>query len=368
MNHNFFSMNLDKVLKCRLYFHTGLLRIIHSLLFSYSVKFDGHEETDLIVFNTCHLKKRNDYVEYMNNFIGQCSSVRHLLEVNLSYTFTPFLFFQKIFFIIAGFKKKKNFLELVQLSQLNMLYLKIKKMELHGKAVVTFCDAHPEDNMISQMCSQLFGCNTYTLQHGYYTFSPDSINKEVYENFVSDFMLCWGDITKNNLVKIGVDERRLISFGCFKNIIKYEDHWRRNNSVLVLLNGTHNNESNIFLLSMISDLLLHTNYHILLKQHPDDKNEYFLDKRVHKITSLKEGICHSDFSIISESGVFVDLYLSKHPFFILKTPNTKPEFEFLPNIISGIELIKLLQENNPKITHVPIDSLIQNDVPFEVIK
>lgn len=342
-------------------------RTVHVLFFSYSLKRKGIANSDLVVINTGLLKRRRDYYDYINNFIKQCSNCRPVAEITIDYVFSPLLAFRKLFFIIRNLNKAYSLYDLIQLSQLFFLHVKLHKQILRDKSIVTFCDAHPEDNLIAQVCGGYFNCSTYTLQHGYYTYSPGSINQEVYENFISDYMLCWGDISKNNLIKIGIEEKRLISFGCFKRAIDCTSGLNNKKSVLILLNGIHNNESNKYLLDMVKDILSQTDYHVLLKKHPDDKNQYFLDDRVCTITSLKEGVVHSDFAILTESGVFVDLYLSKHPFFILETATIKPEYKILPNLITSFDLLQRLTSGNARISHIAISSLIKEHIDFMVI-
>ncbi|WP_224555011.1 hypothetical protein [Pectobacterium versatile] len=322
----------------------NIKRLVYSLFFSYKLNISEMDKTDFIIFNTTFLKGRKDYEDYMYDFIAASKNQRPTVECSLKYYFCLHDFFSKIWFICLNVKRGYDLKYLIQLSQLYDLYKKISKLNLKNKKIVTFCDAHPEDNLISQLCKKYFECHTYTLQHGYYTFSPGSINQEVYLNFVSDFMLCWGNTSVDNLVDCGVERKRLIPFGCFK---KAELISEKGSGIFILLNGRHNALGNKYLLTLAEEIALQTEFNVFVKKHPDDLDDYSYINNVTFIDSIKQGMENSKVAILSESGIFLDFYLSCFPFFILKTPYTKMEFSRLPNAIDLGEIMDIIQNEKP---------------------
>lgn len=364
---HFFSLKLNNVLRCRQYISSILKRLFHSLLFSYSYECSGADVEELVIFNTVKLKNRSDYEEYINNFLTECQKQRVVQEITIKYIFKPSRLIAKVAFVIANTGKAYSFKDLIQLSQLYELYIFLNTLKLKNRKIVTFCDAHPEDNLISQVCKKYFTCQTYTLQHGYYVSAPGSINQEVYQNFISDYMLCWGDISKENLILNGVSAQRLLSFGCFKNKLSIQKKQVRTQNVFILLNGRHNSESNKSLLNLAEGIIKNTSFNVLIKKHPDDQSQYAESDRLCFISDLTTGLELSDVAVISESGVFIDLYLAKFPCLILKTNKTKPEYLSLPNLATQPAIISMLNDIHTEFIHTKIDSLIQEHIDFSVI-
>ncbi|MBV7405696.1 hypothetical protein [Enterobacter sp. ENT03] len=357
MTGPFFKLDFKKILQCRRYVASKWKRLIHALLFSYDYNHRRSPDCDLVIFDTCDLKGRKDYTEYMNNFISECQKQRKPEVIKFKYRFMPQHLLGKIKFILMNLKQC-TIIELIQLSQLNVLYHIIKNTKLANGKIITFCDAHPEDNLIAQFYKLERHCITYTLQHGYYISAPGTINQEVYRNFVSDYMLCWGQSSKDNLINNGVNERRLLLFGCFKNTLCIPNKINKERNIFVLLNGAHNSETNKYLLDLSLEIIDKTDFDVIIKKHPDDKQNYEINPRIKFVDDLVEGVKNSDVAVLSESGVFIDLYLAKFPFYILCTPLTKPEYLAIPNTISKEHLITLLMDEDPVFKHTKINSLI----------
>jgi hypothetical protein len=72
------------------------------------------------------------------------------------------------------------------------------------KAVVTVCDALMNEHIITSVAKKK-GIKTYTLQHG--------MVGETFVPVVSDYIFVWGDISKNELIELGVPEKKVIVSG-----------------------------------------------------------------------------------------------------------------------------------------------------------
>ncbi|EOT1170092.1 hypothetical protein ACNKCP_001219 [Cronobacter dublinensis] len=342
MQTDVFSLNVNSILKCRQYFKVGISRLIHCLFFTYKLSCERNFNNGVVIFDTTELKRRADYKEYMLNFMEQCIEKRPAQVYKISYKFDPFALMKKIIFIVSYSTCNNAFKELLQLSQLNHLYALIADLELSGKSIVTFCDAHPEDNLISQFL-KINNCTTYTLQHGYYTYSPGTINQEVYQNFISDYMLCWGPSSVANLVGCGISASRLIPFGYFK---RTKLCYRGGNTVFILLNGRHNSQTNNQLMKLAKRIICDTDMRVSIKKHPDDTSSYQDAEGIEFVETLSDGIRNARLAIISESGVFVDFHMAGFPYFILKSDGLKKEFSSLPNAFSSDEIMNYITSNS----------------------
>lgn len=140
------------------------------------------------------------------------------------------------------------------------------------KKVVVFCDMHPVDNMVVQMCKKQ-GIKTYTLQHGHY-----SKNSPAFVHSVSDVFLGFGSYTYNIAEKSGFDVSKFRSVGMMDLIgeeVPSKIVLSSNNSCLVILSGIV--EEDISLLTL-SEIVLVNGYKRVIKLHPgSDENSYAYD-------------------------------------------------------------------------------------------
>ncbi|ELY2620022.1 hypothetical protein ACN5L3_000147 [Cronobacter malonaticus] len=339
MSKSLLNLNVNSILRCRKYFKISFRRVFHCLLFSYQIRHNGSDAAEIVIFDTTELKRREDYKEYMDNFIEQCSVKRPTQVYLIKYSIDFLSSFRKMVFIIKNYKRKNPIKDLIQLSQLDALYHCISSINCNHKKVITFCDAHPEDNLIAQAVKTNENCITYTLQHGYYSYSPGTINQEVYANFISDYMLCWGESSVNNLISYGVAARKLKAFGYFK---KNKICFNGGNEVFILLNGRHNSQTNTELLNLAYDIVNSTDLKVCIKKHPDDNSSYQNIDGIRFVNSIKEGVKNAQLAIISESGVFIEFHMASFPYFILKSDDLKKEFAELPNSYSSEEIIKII--------------------------
>lgn len=72
------------------------------------------------------------------------------------------------------------------------------------KAVVTLCDAHPHEHAITGVATRK-GISTYTNQHG--------MIGSLYAPVISNKIFVWGDVSKDELIRLGVDQEKIIVAG-----------------------------------------------------------------------------------------------------------------------------------------------------------
>lgn len=328
----FDGVNYAKVVAPYLYdvsFFGWCKKLVFALFFSTRLsKFDSYDSSTLIYYS-CKSKKRADY-DYI------ASAIRHTLANKPDYVETKesFSIFQiwhtltKIPFTYpATFGYKRNFLHRFATALLIAKYRQTAKVLFPSllkkkKRLITFCDAQPSDNLITQI-SAVFHITTFTLQHGQYrllnelNMSPDA---EAYANFVSDYMLCWGEATINEFVQYGYDPKRFIIVGWIK-------HWSdflpsaSNQTFGVMLNSEHGRESNISLLN-VSELIAKTlglNY--IVRLHPwsncKQYEQYFSDRCIScGHFGFAEYLEKVEFSIAHMTGAVIEMLHYKSPVYL----------------------------------------------------
>lgn len=198
------------------------------------------------------------------------------------------------------------------------------------KFVVVFYDASPDENYIVQEFKNR-GILTMTLQHGMYSRKNTikSIADTAFEitGSIADYYLAWNQYTKDEAVKMGVDEKRIVVLGPPRYIDLKEPEipiLAYNNIFGVILNNSSFDEHNRRLISMANQIYDTTGFRFVVRYHPELPEakydsmlgEGFLSKGDNKRT-IKEYAEGVSFTIISGSSVFIDLLLLKHPVYRL---------------------------------------------------
>lgn len=115
------------------------------------------------------------------------------------------------------------------------------------------------------------GIPTYGLQHGLYTvFTRDiPFDAILYENFVSDYHLCWGQSTKDEFSGYGINSDSLIVAGYTRNIQRPSAPRKLNKkSCLVLLARFTYHETNMRLFEILKTISEKYKISFHLKLHP----------------------------------------------------------------------------------------------------
>ena len=121
---------------------------------------------------------------------------------------------------------------------------------------------------------------TYSLQHGIYSVLHDDITLDmiVYDNFISDFHLCWGQYTKDEFTEYGIDKDSLIVAGYPRKIKKPKVPSQLNkHECLLILTSYMYHESNIKLLQIIKELVSTSepDLKVNVKIHPNSLREKY---------------------------------------------------------------------------------------------
>lgn len=119
---------------------------------------------------------------------------------------------------------------------------------------------------------------TYSLQHGIYSVLHDNISLDMilYENFVSDFHLCWGQYTKDEFMSYGINEKSLIVAGYPRNVARPAIPSKLNSSkCLILLTSYIYHDSNLKLLQIFKEFSANNNLDVHVKIHPNSNREFY---------------------------------------------------------------------------------------------
>ena len=114
--------------------------------------------------------------------------------------------------------------------------------------------------------------HTYTLQHGlWFLFDNPPIDAIAYDNVIANSLLCWGEYTKDEFIKYGIDERRLIVAGYPRAHQKLKpalDVTKSKLKILVLFSRKLFHENNMSLIKLLVKASAEASLDIELKLHP----------------------------------------------------------------------------------------------------
>lgn len=310
---------------------SGLFKkIIFSMFWSTEFVRQGVKESDLLIFYSCRNKKRKDY-DYVPDKIfsildSRCDYVDSVERLSFFNVFFVFMGLPKAWLCTRGYKANRA-------QRLGCAFLISKYMTaadrafsplLSGKKkLVTFCDAQAPENLMAQL-AKMAGIKTFTNQHGQYrildknNISPDV---EAYENFVSEYMFCWGEATRNEFSRVGFDAGKFIVTGWIRKLSKITPHPPRG-ALGVMLNGENARDSNIALLNAAKLIGRELNLNYFVRLHPWSKvKDYigFLDDRCSAIGhyDLPSYLSKVDFSIAHMSGATIEVLCANSLVYLL---------------------------------------------------
>lgn len=192
--------------------------------------------------------------------------------------------------------------------------LKIRQPKID--CYLAYSSAHYWENLLCQFF-RLKGIPTYSLQHGtnflYKKNIPiDCIN---YDNIESDYYLCWGEYTRDELLKVGIGSERLPVAGYPRHLKR--KRFKQNNSFkkcIVLLSRAIYDEVNM---KLLYTLLSTSGMTFYLKLH------YTLDETKYEVFCNK----HNNFKLVKQQTLYECIEQSDFDFSIVI--NTTAYYEVL---------------------------------------
>jgi hypothetical protein len=191
-------------------------------------------------------------------------------------------------------------------------------------ALVTFCDAAPHDNLLTQL-AKAGGARTVTAQHGQYrlldesNMSPDA---EAYANFVSDHLLAWGPATQTEFGRFGIDAGRLTVVGWIRKWDLPQRSSGATRTLGVMLNGENGAESNLALLDVAREIAERLDHRIVVRLHPSFSESSYRRRAGDRCSAVEvipapDYLTRVDFSIAHMSGAAIEMLYVESPVYLL---------------------------------------------------
>jgi|TARA_R100000049_G_C1957458_1_gene118086 hypothetical protein len=305
-------------------------RLVFSLFMSLRPTTTGNRDRDILVFFANRRKQRADYdfiAGELRRVVGRDGDYVEVLE-----HFNPLQWVSTLAGLLDALRAVSaysvNPAERLTTALLIARYYSSRRhlaAVLSGKrTLVTFCDALPVENMLTQI-ARTNGAFTLTAQHGQYrlldqsNMSPDA---EAYANFISDRMLCWGDATRAEFVRAGFEPNRFIVTGWIRPPrSQQEQSGKRPDFFGVMLNGPNANESNKALLSVAKAVAAATGIPYLVRLHPQTALaaiQPLVDEQCRSIAhiALEPYLSSVAFSLGHMSGAVVEVLHEGHPTYL----------------------------------------------------
>ncbi len=195
-------------------------------------------------------------------------------------------------------------------------------MQKEIKLLVTFCDLHSVDSLITQYCN-LHTIPTATLEHGIYLGGPN-----FYFSY-SDYFLGYGEFVYRQALLSNVSEKKFIKVGMPQLIseeIPKELSQNENCIIGIIFNGSNLTEEDERMTKVVMEYAQKCGYEIYIKLHPaSSKSNYKRMEwdRIKKIYSSEISVVEFgrlvEFTVISASTVFIEYCVHLLPVFLYKS-------------------------------------------------
>lgn len=328
------QINYGRIAATKLYDYSvkgSIKRIVYSLFYAVEVFFHKKNERLLIVYSSRE-KGREDYDRIHEDCLSLIDGKGDILEVKNR------LSFFRIFAILFAAKFYKTikpeglcFIDRLSVALLmakyHLDYKKISKIPLNYECMISFCDANPYENMLTQMAT-LNNIPSITNQHGQYrilTAENMSADAEAYSNFISSKMLVWGQATVDEFSRYGVSSERLVKFGRLgsapiDNLKTEIDQIKERFGVI--LNGENGKKYNYMLIDVANQLAELTGCRFIVRLHPANNPPDYLSLVSEMCESIQvfsecEYYNRVDFSIAHMTGVLIEAISREHSIYLL---------------------------------------------------
>ena len=272
---------------------------------------------------------RQDHDSYWDSFLdvlGEYDKIEVKYKKNASYFSIKENFerFHKVFQFYKQLFKIRNVYHRLYLAARLMILYDFKNcldtiVKNDYKILVTFFDSGFFENLITQFANNR-GIKTITLQHGqpvFKSYDNDRVNQSVILNLTSNYTICNGQFSKEQYLKAGYDENRLITLGSLKKVDSKKDLNVRKGTFCVFLDTPllpSSEQSNKKLLDLAVELSERTGMKFYVKPHPNDVETYEdieQNKKCIEIIRGKKSINEFknliDFGVFYASSIYVDM-------------------------------------------------------------
>lgn len=339
-----------------------LIEIIKFLFFSY-IKEIKNCKGDIIFFYSYRGKNRADYDEIADRFSSFMKG--NIFEYNYNISFyklkEKILHLLKFWFLYKKNKIEKAFFLSLLTAQYTVYYNEIAEFfnKRSLKLVVVFCDFAGIENLVIQIAKNK-KLITATLQHGQYRllkYENENEDAEAYKNFTSDYLFAWGEATKNEFEKFGINKKRILCVGNLKKKINVKKLYKTEHKNIfgVVLSGNNYHKTNLRLIEIANQIAELYGMKYILRLHPKNQIKYYKSKCEGKyVISVERGISNMeylekiDFSILHMTSVFVELLSCKSSIYIFHDEYLEDLFKIEKMCFRNIEEFKYKYTENQK--------------------
>jgi hypothetical protein len=332
------GINYARVMATRLYTDDWIytLKIIFlAIFYEVALKYKNNNSS-ILLSHTHNPDIRKDYdfiVKKLKKIIDTFN------ELTLEKKINPLKVAGKMFdFFKLVFKNRKlnvGFSDLLRISALELYFKKIfnklDALEFDEQLYISFSDSNQEENLFAQYFVNK-KIKTATLQHGQYRYIKKGFevaDVEGYLNFVSDYFFAWGEKTRIEWSKAGIDSSRILKLGALKEFTKKntgKKHIKSNESFVVILGGDVYSKSNIRMIKIANEISKQYKFKYYLRLHPMNKISLYLK---HTNSNYRGVLANQgvDFSILHMTGVFVEMLSKSETFFVFEDDYTEEIFK-----------------------------------------
>lgn len=304
----------------------NLLKYMIKLCFLWDYKEDVDKQ-EIVYFRSVDYINASNYQKMFSSMIKavgtgmQIDAIKQVrIDVNCFKYIGLYKIWKKTISQINRNKEKAEYLAL----HLIRAYIELKKFmrivkDAGNHIVVTFCDVHPVDAIITQYVN-LNGGTTVTLQHGHFNAMDRGW---VFNQSKSDYFLLHGEYAKKEAMQSEHDEKGLVPVGMLNFIgVERKDFNldRSNQNFALILNGPGAKEDNEGFILCANEFARVHNMKYIVRAHPAvpvETYESIIDKNCMLEVSKKEESISTlfdrvQFVMVGNSTVFIEaLYLGK---------------------------------------------------------
>lgn len=241
------------------------------------------------------------------------------------------------------------------------------------KLAMVFYDAPIQFNFMMQFM-RLHGCLTATMQHCVLLSRREEFSDiRDYRgielgSFVSDYLLAWNDFTRQEALKMGIDNSRIIVLGNAKCMGMPAIKAQGVNVIGVILDGECNEECNIPMITAAQRYAEENGFKCVLRFHPGDDTSVYNSVINSKLTTicpnnvnLSDFFSSLSFGVAANSTVVLELEYFQIPFVRYTCGNMKDkfiDFRSAPSFTDDDSFVRAVGEMHA----TPMDTVKETDV------
>lgn len=251
-------------------------------------------------------------------------------------------------------KKTRYYTCMLAKAYSDLNYIKKQLIKEKKDAVVTFCDIHLIDSLVTQFCNN--NCiDTITMQHGNLPCGPS------YGLSKSKFFLGYGEYTKKIAVLSGLNSKNFISIGmpqCIGKTFNENLILNKTKCIGVIFCNSETIDEDTKMLNIVLDYAENNNYKVLVKIHPACKKDNYLGINWNRVTAVygKEVDIYKfseyiDFATVGISTVFIEYIINLFPcmnYKCLKDKYADITWNKFSSVYELGEIINILKNNTKK--------------------